>query len=254
MNRYDILTAPIDEFGTIADRWDTVGNGALFHIDNGAGILGVAHLDVVLTGEPLTTRGRIYTPMLDNRWGVDSLLNKLPAMGIDIDGLLTTGEESGRSTAKYYDPHKQYNWIVEFDRCGSDVVLYDYDTPERRAMLADYFAIGRGSYSDISVMEGLKVFAFNVGVGYHGEHTMGCYVDLDESDRQLARFASFHRDYANTPMEHEPWEWDASVDNELDDIIQFYGVERLQDAMIRNGYDDAGEFIQNGGEDYLALT
>ncbi len=48
-------------------------------------------------------------------------------MGINVDVLLTTGEEMGQSSAAYFDPgEKKYNWMFQFDRGGTDVVTYDY--------------------------------------------------------------------------------------------------------------------------------
>jgi hypothetical protein len=259
MNFRDILTKPISHFGTIADQYDTP-TGPLFFQDNGADILGVAHLDTVLKAKPFFSGDIVYTPMLDDRLGVEVLLNLLPARGIKLDVLLTDGEESGRSTGQYFEPAKQYKWIVEFDRCGSDVVMYDYETALYRGMLADYFEVGHGSYSDISTMEWLEVFAFNVGVGYHEEHTRNCWADLNETHAQLDRFCEFYRNFRDVALPHEAtgWGWDDSTDYEEDawsieaqDIISDYGYDYVEDRATRWGYADIEDFVACGGESLL---
>jgi hypothetical protein len=126
-------------------------NGDLRFTNNGSDILGICHVDTV-PHKPRykESHGKAYSTALDDRLGVYILTKALPERGIVLDFLLTDNEESGASTARYFDAPKVYNWCVEFDRAGSDVVLYQYDDGQ----LDDAFAevgleVGFGSYSDI---------------------------------------------------------------------------------------------------------
>lgn len=190
------------------------------HIDRGAKVLGVAHLDVVRNMRDVnyfTLNGRrgIMSGALDDRLGVYILLHLLPKLGVECDVLLTDGEEVGKSTAQHFQlpEGKEYNWLFSFDRRGTDVVMYDYDCKHLDDKLA---AVGLkssiGSFSDISSMEHLKVKAFNVGTGYHDEHTDMCHAYFDDVISQANRFAEFWRLHHKSKMEHEPMEkWSARV-------------------------------------------
>ena len=105
--------------------------------DNGSDILAVAHLDTVAGRKARTARivdteagPVIHSRALDDRLGAYVILDMLPKLGLTFDWLLTTGEESGMSTAAFFDAPKKYRWIIEFDRGGTDVVMYHYEDPE----------------------------------------------------------------------------------------------------------------------------
>jgi acetylornithine deacetylase/succinyl-diaminopimelate desuccinylase-like protein len=73
--------------------------------DNGASVLAVAHLDTVVRHQQRlcnfveTAGGEIvYSGALDDRLGAYVILDMLPKLGINVDVLLTVGEESGQST------------------------------------------------------------------------------------------------------------------------------------------------------------
>jgi hypothetical protein len=67
--------------------------GHLIHIDRGCKILGVAHLDTVLSATPHLENSLVMTPTLDDRLGVWVLLHLLPSLGFnDYDILLTDNE------------------------------------------------------------------------------------------------------------------------------------------------------------------
>jgi hypothetical protein len=178
-------------------------DGPLVFRDNGASILGVAHLDTVAWARPVYKGSTVWCPQLDDRLGAWVLCDVLPNMGIKFDLLLTTGEESGRSTASHFVPPRQYNWVFSFDRRGTDCVMYDYETEDRVDLLDGYgFQTGFGSFSDISALTHLGVAGFNFGVGYHGEHTYQCRADLGDTLRQAERFAAFYHGEKNTA---QPW-------------------------------------------------
>lgn len=208
--------------------------------DNNSNVLAVAHLDTVIQSnevKSITMNGNkiTFTPMLDDRLGVYTIMDFLPSLGINMDILLTDGEESGRSTASWFEENKTYNWIVEFDRKGDDVVTYQYNWDKT---LKGYFKLGYGSYSDIADLDFLGCKALNVGIGYHNEHTSMCYMVDNEYLSQMVRFIKFYREQANThhpyipqpkynyghdkPVEYSFWDsWDTDEETELggDDAI-----------------------------------
>jgi hypothetical protein len=152
-NLRNCLTLPISH--KWGDRVKTP-RGPYYFRDNGASVLGVAHLDTVLNAKPMREGKYVIAPQLDDRLGVWILLDLLPSLGVNLDILLTTGEESGNTTAYYFDSIRPYNWIVEFDRAGSDVVMYQYDCDEYADLLGSYgFRVGFGSFSDICAMDHL---------------------------------------------------------------------------------------------------
>lgn len=171
--------------------------------DNGSNILAVAHLDHVQQSLHFACdNGFVFCARLDDRLGVYTVLDYLPKLGINVDILLTEGEESCRSTASLFKAPRQYYWAVEFDRKGTDAVVYDYNGFE--AVVAKYFPIGIGSFSDIVSLEHLECKAFNVGIGYHDEHSINSYMVIKEFLVQMARFKQFWEYYKDTAMPHTP--------------------------------------------------
>ncbi len=148
----------------------------------------------------------IRSGALDDRLGAYVILGLLPRLGINTDVLLTVGEECAESTARYFDPSKQYDWVIEFDRAGTDVVMYQYeDEPSRRAVEAAGARMDWGSYSDIAYLEHLGVKAFNWGVGYDGNyHSVNGYAYLNDTFAMVAKYLRFHKQNAGTVMAHDP--------------------------------------------------
>lgn len=203
MKLLDALTRPIDDFDEVAERHDTP-EGPLFFQDNGAKVLAVSHLDDVMWSTPVKRSHKVYCPQLDDRLGVFCILGLLPQLGVNVDVLLTDGEEMGRSTGYYFDPPKEYNWIVEFDRAGSDIVMYQYETRKKRKMMRSYgFETAFGAFSDISSMDHLGVWAFNVGIGYYAQHTQQCWANLNVTKSQMLKFAKFWEEKKDTPFSHD---------------------------------------------------
>ena len=186
--------------------------------DNGASILAVAHLDVVQPaprhfGHYKGQANVIYNTQLDDRLGAYTILDALPGMGIKVDVLLTEGEESCRSTAAYFQTEKSYNWLIEFDRAGTDIVMYKYETPELREILeAQGNEIGWGSYSDICTLEHLEVAGFNWGIGYHDNHFPDSHFKISEYKDAILRFRKFYNTYKDTKFEYVPNEWSLEDD------------------------------------------
>lgn len=178
--------------------------------DNGSDILAVAHLDTV--SKPgargcnfLNTSGGtvVYSRALDDRLGAYTILDVLPRLGLEFDVLLTVGEETGQSTAQFFDAPKQYNWVIEFDRGGTDVVMYQYEDFEVREMVKDSGAkVGEGIFSDICYLDHLGVKAFNWGIGYQDYHSARSHAYLDDTFGMIAKFMEFHDAQADTYMPH----------------------------------------------------
>lgn len=185
-----------------------------YYRNNGSSVLAVAHLDTVVKHDERgatfadTEAGPIvFSGALDDRLGAYTLLDLLPALGIRYDVLLTAGEESGQSTASFFDPPrgKDYDWIIEFDRGGTDVVMYDYEDDDAIALVRRTRAqVGWGSFSDICYLEHLGVKGFNWGVGYRDYHSTRGHAYLDDYFEMIARYLKFDQQNAGTYMPHTP--------------------------------------------------
>lgn len=198
-----ICSAPTSQFkrygSAILDKPDL-----LIHRDNGASVLAVAHLDHVQDYKHFEVKNDlIHTETLDDRLGVYIVLCMLPQMGIVTDILLTTNEERLASTAINFEPPRRYNWIVEFDRRGNDVVCYQYETRKLRRKLQDCdFNVGFGSYSDICELGHLKCLGFNVGIGYHSYHLPDAFCHVPTMLKQVAKFRRFYNLYKDTHLQY----------------------------------------------------
>lgn len=179
--------------------------------DNGSNILAVAHLDTVAKASKRTARfveteggPVVFSRALDDRLGAYIILDMLPKLGLKFDVLLTTGEEVGQSTAAFFDSKKKYNWIIEFDRGGTDVVMYQFEDDDSRAAVESTGAVvGDGIFTDICLLEHLGVKAFNWGTGYMEYHYPRSHAFLNDTFDMVAYFLEFHEGYGDTLMEHE---------------------------------------------------
>lgn len=189
---------------------ECTGGDFYIYIDRGADILGVAHLDTVMEPDIIweyqtkTSKNRaVFGAGMDDRFGVYLLLHHLEKLGLKYDVLLTTGEESLGSTASAFRTDKQYNWIFQFDRTGTDVVMYDYETPDLRNMLTDeHFDVGIGSYTCICELEHLSAKAFNFGCGYYNNHSQSEYVDLVDAEYMIGLFYLFYLKHHTKAFPH----------------------------------------------------
>lgn len=222
----DICT--LDDFSRYGPKTllDDKGRRFYHHVDNGSNVLAVAHLDTVQrnnTCSIVDTAGGLLavSGALDDRLGAYVILELLPALGITCDWLLTTDEEVGDSTAgEVGDLGKDYNWMIQFDRGGTDVVMYDYETDALAALVEDSGArVGIGSYSDICMLEHLGCAGLNWGVGYEDYHSPRAHAWLEDTFRMVARFLRFHEANASTLLVHEPRLY---YDDPSDDL-DYYG-------------------------------
>lgn len=242
----DDLMTMLSNSGGAKDHGDYV------FFDRGSKVLLVAHADVSPSIErcrffsqtdihmPGYKDIRVFSPYLDDRLGVWTVLEYLPAMGIYCDVLITTGEEVGNSSASdfavdYFD--KEYNWIVEFDRRGEDVVTYQYKSKKMaKALKRQGFRIGQGSFSDICELDEFGCACFNVGLGYHREHSTECWASLAEFRRQMKKFTAFYwENRQKTFPYHMPRRDYMQFDSILDDIDEGYLRSLMYGDKLRVG-------------------
>lgn len=229
-------------FRLLQDKNALLKGSAYRFIDNGANILAVAHLDIHpniadnnFFGE---SEGRVYSPALDDRLGVYILLDLLPSLGVKVDVLLTDDEEIGRSTAQLFESTKAYNWMFQFDRHGTDVVMYQYHSSGLCDLLESVgFKVGNGSFSDICYLDHLGISGFNFGTGYYKEHTLTCYANLSEVEVQVKRFVAFFTQFSGVPLDYNK--------SFVDDTAPFdYGYDGL-------AYDEVACDICNSNADVM---
>lgn len=248
-----ICTLPEHKFGsafgmqtvTVDQKWPSYSDRSedYYHFrDNGGRVLAVAHLDTVVRGNRRTPRFRatengplITSGALDDRLGAYVILRMLPKLSITCDWLLTVGEESGQSTAEFFKPEKDYDWLIEFDRAGTDVVMYQYeDRASREAVQASGAVVGNGSYSDIAYLEHLGVKAFNWGVGYRGDyHSERGYAYLNDTFAMIAKYLRFSEQNAGVAMLHDsdrPW-WDDDEEYDYYTDCEVCGARESVDSV-----------------------
>lgn len=217
--------------------------------NNGSRVLATAHLDTVVRPKERkphffrTEHGPALTSgALDDRLGAYVILELLPQVGVTCDWLLTVGEESCRSTAEWFNPQgKDYDWIIEFDRAGTDVVMYQYEDAATTRLVEEDGGprVGDGSFSDIAVLEHLGVKGFNWGVGYGGNyHSKDGYAYLTDTFSMVRKYLKFHERNYGTRLVHESQKWESVFYGKYDKSRTHYidcplcGVEDGVDADL----------------------
>jgi hypothetical protein len=212
----DIHKRRISSFGLMpgVQRIVTEDYRWLFYKDNGADLLAVAHLDGTMdANDPVVINHNEYGPvllstMVDDRLGAFTLLNLIEQLGIKADLLFTEGEEEGRSTAAFFDPlEKQYNWMFQFDRGGTDNVIYQYQDHNWIRALVDTFGaeiIDTGMMSDIGFLEHLGCQGVNLGTGYYNYTTPQAFALLNDLADNLHKFKTFYEINKNRQFYHNP--------------------------------------------------
>jgi len=171
----------------------------LWYTDNGCDILAVAHLDYVPQTKHfqivhIRPGGRIISSgQLDDRLGVYTILDLLPAYGLRYDVLLTTDEERCASTARLFSTEKKYKWVFSFDRAGdSDVALYQYQNKQTMdAIRAAGLHPTHGSYSDIVELDHLGCAGFNWCTGLEDGHSPMAHVSETDYLLSVCHFLKF---------------------------------------------------------------
>jgi hypothetical protein len=217
---------------------------------------------------------------LDDRLGIACMLELIhnDSCLANCAMLVCDDEEIGNSSAKNFkEEGVNPNWLVELDRRGTDAVMYDYEHEILASMLELVgFEIGRGSFSDICHLESLGVRGFNIGVGYHREHSEACYADLADTRRQLSKLEDFYvrfsgltlpytaydarsgdfyaDDWATTDSGQysSPWpkyEADAGLKDDINQLEIAMASGRLtyeaEEVYDRYGFDPETDFIED---------
>lgn len=180
----------------------------------------VCHADTVrrcLAYEYDAERSVVVSSELDDRLGIACMLYVIElSSGLsDCAMLVCDNEEIAASTARTFTDDiiaslglssvGYPNWLMEFDRHGTDVVCYDYENDTLSSLLEHAgFEIGVGSFSDISSMTDLGRSGVNVGIGYHREHTLQCYADLTDTLKQLGRAETFYQLFGHIALKFTP--------------------------------------------------
>lgn len=182
--------------------------------DNGARVLAVAHLDTVCQDRSASFADTADGPIvmsgaLDDRLGAYVIAHLLPRINpeMEYDLLFTEGEEDGESTAEFFNPSehhdREYDWIIQFDRGGTDVVLYQYHDDHLEELVLDTGAdVERGAFSDISYLEHVGVKAMNWGVGYRDYHGPRGHAWLNDTFEMVEYFRRFHAENFGTRLRH----------------------------------------------------
>lgn len=177
---------------------DLIGDNLYRHINRGAKVCGIAHVDTVgRYDSPYYTgihegSNSVISIHLDDRLGVYTLLDVLSNL-IEIDIILTTNEEQMASTLVnflYENPKVNYNWVFSFDRQGEHAVFYDHDNQAWRDKVSEFFYPDTGSYSDIK--HWTRSSAVNLGVGYYNPHRDFCYALEAVWRDQVIKFLKFY--------------------------------------------------------------
>lgn len=180
----------------------------------------VCHADTVrrcLAYEYDAEHNTVVSSELDDRLGIACMLYVIElGSGLsDCAMLVCDNEEIAASTATTFTDdviaslglsNSGYpNWLMEFDRHGTDVVCYGYENDTFSSLLEHAgFEIGVGSFSDISSMTELGRSGVNVGVGYHREHTLQCYANLTDTLKQLGRAEMFYALFGHIALKYTP--------------------------------------------------
>lgn len=213
----------------------------------------VCHADTVVKGgngphnyKYSKATGVVTSIALDDRLGIACMVHAIAtdAPLAQCAMLVCDEEETGNSSAAIFSTYNAPNWLVELDRRGTDAVCYEYDTPLLRSLLKHVgFDIGNGSFSDICYLESLGVCGFNVGVGYHNEHSETCHANLHHTLAQVAKLEAFLAQFGDVRLDHETWpKWSSyssasTTSRSYSDVYEEYDedVDAIQEA-IDKGY------------------
>lgn len=171
-------------------------------------VLLVAHMDTVhdkLPNKIIYKKGKISSPNGiggDDRCGIYMILEIIKRYHCSV--LFCEDEEMGCVGAEKFVSTDlaealigQFNYIIEFDRKGSnDAVFYECANDKFEEFITnEFYKTAFGSFSDIStVAPFLKCAAVNLSCGYYKAHTKDEYVvfsemetSMDEAMKILAR-------------------------------------------------------------------
>ena len=192
-------------------------------IDNNADILLVCHLDTICSPRVKEKDGVLYGAGFDDRIGLYAA-EKLIEMGMNADILACDLEESANSTAQWHDC-KEYNWIVELDRAGDDVVTYDLSCLDLDDKISKYWKIGIGAFSDICYLD-TDSACFNLGIGYKYAHSEKSECDMKILQKQLDKLMLFYHENKDISYKQEyENQWKTRHDYYSSDLCEICGYD-----------------------------
>jgi len=209
-------------------------------IDRDSKVLFIAHIDTVLSPKYIRKKTkkkkvrRVYAQGLDDRLGCMVAYELSTELQADL--LITDHEESAASTGQFHDL-KDYNWIVEFDRAGNDVVTYNLDCADFVDVLDRFWDVGYGSFSDVCQLK-TDVCCMNLGIAYEYAHSKDSYVDVVKLEEQIEQFKLFYAEYKDTEFKQNHIYNDGDVDD--------YGCYSYEDECeVCNTVKDDCEYVHN---------
>ena len=214
-------------------------------------VLLVAHLDTVhdnLPGKIKFKNGKFSSPNGiggDDRCGVFMILEIVKQINCSV--LFCEDEEVGGVGAEKFISTQlaselvgKFNYIIEFDRKGSDdAVFYNCDNPQFEDFITKHFyKTNYGSFSDISIVAPfLQCAAVNLSCGYYKAHTKQEYVVWDEMINSIYEALKI----IGCTTEDDVFEY-----IECENNYWFYGYDYNYEYKHNTGYY-AFEFIDNKG-------
>ena len=231
-------------------------------------VLLVAHLDTVHYDPPETicysTDGTIMMSPQgiggDDRAGVYMILRLVQDLHCHV--LFCEAEETGGHGAKAFVQSgivPKVNYIVEFDRMGSnDAVYYNCKNEQFEQHICSFgFQTAFGSFSDISILApNLDLAAVNLSTGYYNAHRVNEFGRLDEVEKLIGRVKTLLQaetgrfSYSDRPLPcTAQMEWSAPQRKRLQALSNEHIVEVNHQAIA----DGRGYFMDIGGRIYLYL-
>lgn len=211
-------------------------NGFLYAIpeDNRVSVLLVAHMDTVhkeQCKEIKDENGKLSSPQGiggDDRCGVYMIMNIVKELRCPV--LLTEDEEkggigankfvgatydctdeNGKKIKKKYINELDVNYMIEFDRRGSnDAVYYSCDNKDFKKFVEENSGMKEnfGSYSDIStIMPASKIAGVNFSCGYYNPHQTNEYVMFDEMTDVIEAAKILIKEPCEKPFEYVAKVW-----------------------------------------------
>jgi hypothetical protein len=194
----------------------------------------------------------VFSPRLDDRLGVFTILNILPMLGLKFDVLITDKEEIGQSTAGNFKTEKKYKWMFSFDRRDDQTVLYKY-TDMREPCTKFFGTPGNGSFSDICRLGNLGCGGFNVATGYSKEHTPHCYASMKTWAKSVLAMKAFYAANKNVHFKYtEPKFISSTVTYggkyvpPMPPFVEWLGYTRPKPDTIKTGTTAGGTTPKTG--------
>ena len=212
----------------ISHKYEVVDEDGFLYAKGTVPVLLVAHMDTVHKAQCKTiinNNGKLSSPQGiggDDRCGVFIIMNLVKEFNCSVllcedeekggigankftNAVYKRTDENGNVIEEKYIEHLDVNYMVEFDRKGSnDAVFYRCDNKEFIDFVEDMtgFKQATGSFSDISVlMPAAKLSAVNLSCGYYNAHQANEYVVYDEMMDTIEAVKPLIKEKCDNPFE-----------------------------------------------------